>query len=209
VLATHDLEIRGAGEFLGEAQSGEVQEVGLSMYLDMLQTAVQALREGREPELDRPLSAATEVNLHLPCLLPDDYIADVHTRLGLYKRIAAAPDSASLDELTAEIIDRFGVLPAPAERLLQSSRLTLRCRQLGLRRLDVSAQYAHVTFQERNAVDPAAVIALLRKDPRLYRMEGGLKLRIARGAPDAVRHEFAGQLLDQLAASDAGTRPKR
>ncbi|MEY2853925.1 MAG: transcription-repair coupling factor [Pseudomonadota bacterium] len=200
VLATHDLEIRGAGEFLGEAQSGEVQEVGLSMYLDMLQTAVSALREGREPDLDRPLSAASEVNLHLSCLLPDDYIGDVHTRLGLYKRIAAAPDSASLDDLTAEIVDRFGELPPAAQRLLQSSRLTLRCRQLGLRRLDVSAQYAHVTFQERNSVDPGAVIALLRKDPRMYRMEGGLKLRIARGAAEAVRYEFAAQLLDQLAA---------
>jgi transcription-repair coupling factor (superfamily II helicase) len=209
VLATHDLEIRGAGEFLGEAQSGQVQEIGLSMYLDMLQTAVRALREGREPELDRPLSASTEVNLHLPCLLPDDYIGDVHTRLGLYKRIAAAPDGPALDELTAEIVDRFGELPAAADRLLAAARLVLRCRQLGLRHLDVSAQSSHVSFQQHNSVDPGAVIALLQKDPRTYRMEGPLKLRIARGAQDADRPAFANRLLDQLAVRGAAPAAKR
>jgi len=116
VLATHDLEIRGAGEFLGESQSGELTEIGLSMYLDMLERAVKALKEGREPDLNRPLAAATEVNLHLPALLPESYVGDVHMRLGLYKRIAAAADAIALDELQAELVDRFGELPAPAGR---------------------------------------------------------------------------------------------
>jgi transcription-repair coupling factor (superfamily II helicase) len=210
VLATHDLEIRGAGEFLGEAQSGEVQEVGLSMYLDMLQTAVRALREGRDPQLEQPLAAAAEVNLHLPCLLPDDYIGDVHTRLGLYKRIAAAPDTAALDDLTAEIVDRFGALPTPAEHLLHAARLTLRCRAMGLRRLDVSAQSSHITFQQQNAVDPGAVIALLHKNPRLYRMDGPLKLRVADGEPEAAqRAAFAASLLDQLSARRGSAAAKR
>ncbi len=112
VLATHDLEIRGAGEFLGESQSGELTQVGLAMYLDLLERAVEAIKSGTEPDLNRPLSAATEIKLHLPALLPEDYVADVHMRLTLYKRIAAAKDGAELDEMQAEIIDRFG--PAAA-----------------------------------------------------------------------------------------------
>ncbi len=114
VLATHDLEIRGAGELLGESQSGELTEVGLTMYLDMLERAVKALKEGREPELDRPLAATAEVELRLPALLPESYVADVPVRLALYKRLAAAPDNAGIDALTEEIVDRFGPLPPPA-----------------------------------------------------------------------------------------------
>ncbi len=110
VLATHDLEIRGAGEFLGEAQSGELSEVGLSLYLEMLEHAVSAMRAGREPALERPLAASTDIELHLPALLPADYVPDVHLRLALYQRIAAA-DAGALQDMTAELIDRFGALP--------------------------------------------------------------------------------------------------
>ena len=121
MLATHDLEIRGAGEFLGEAQSGELSEVGLSMYLEMLEHAVKAMREGREPALERPLAAASEIELHVPALLPQDYVPDVHLRLALYQRIAAA-DAAALQDMTAELIDRFGALPAPAHNLAAARR---------------------------------------------------------------------------------------
>ena len=131
VLATHDMEIRGAGEFLGESQSGELTEVGLSLYLEMLDATVKALQAGKDPALARPLAAATEVNLHIPCLLPQDYIGDVQTRLGLYKRIAGAPDTQSLQDLQSEIGDRFGALPPAANSLLQTARLALRCRELG------------------------------------------------------------------------------
>ena len=125
VLATHDLEIRGAGELLGEQQSGQMTEIGLALYLDMLEQAVHALKEGREPALDQPLAADTEVELRLPAFIPETYIGDVHVRLALYKRIAAAADEAALDELNAEIIDRFGPLPPSAQHLLRIARLKL------------------------------------------------------------------------------------
>ncbi|HTQ36451.1 MAG TPA: transcription-repair coupling factor [Steroidobacteraceae bacterium] len=197
VLATHDLEIRGAGEFLGEAQSGELTEVGLTMYLDMLDATVRALQAGEDPATVRPLAAATEVNLHVPALLPADYIGDVQTRLALYKRIAAAADGAGLEELRTEIGDRFGALPAAAQNLLQVARLTQRCRAAGIRRLDVGEETSHVVFEEQNHIDPAAVIRLIQRD-RDFRLEGSLRLRIARGAQPAARFSLASALLDQL-----------
>jgi transcription-repair coupling factor (superfamily II helicase) len=197
VLATHDLEIRGAGEFLGEAQSGELTEVGLAMYLDLLDAAVRALKAGGDPAA-LPLAAGAEVNLHQPALLPADYVADVQTRLGLYKRIAASPDAQALDDLQAEIGDRFGALPAPAGSLFQAARITLQCRQLGIRRLDVGAQSSYLIFEEHNRIDPAAVIKLIQREPRVYRLEGSLKLRIARGAPAEGRFALAQQLLSAL-----------
>jgi transcription-repair coupling factor (superfamily II helicase) len=199
VLATHDLEIRGAGELLGEQQSGQMTEIGLSMYLDMLEHAVEALKAGREPALDQPLAAATEVELRLPVLLPESYVADVHVRLSLYKRIAAADSDAALDELAAEIHDRFGPLPSPAQSLLRITRLKLAARSLGVRRLDLGAQGGTVTFEERARVDPATVVRLIQKHPREYRLEGPLKLRVTRSLPsDASRFEFAGELLKRL-----------
>ncbi|MCC6632392.1 MAG: transcription-repair coupling factor [Gammaproteobacteria bacterium] len=198
VLATHDLEIRGAGEFLGESQSGELTEVGLALYLDMLESAVRSLKSGGDGAVGAPLAGSAEVNLHLPALLPSDYVADVQMRLGLYKRIAAAPDAQGLDDLQAEIGDRFGALPPAATQLFHNARLTQQCRALGLRRLDVSTQSSYLVFEEKNAIDPGAVIKLLQKEPRVYRLEGPLKLRIARGAEPAARFEFAQRLLAGL-----------
>ena len=202
VLATHDLEIRGAGELLGESQSGELTEVGLTMFLDLLERAVKALRAGREPALDQPLGAPTEVELRLPALLPDTYVGDVHVRLGLYKRIAAAPDEVALDELTAELVDRFGPLPPPATALLRLTRLRLAARALGVRKLDLGAQGGYVLFGEDNAVDPRAVIRLVQDSSREYRLDGPLKLRISRDLDEEdERFEFAGQLLARLRAA--------
>jgi transcription-repair coupling factor (superfamily II helicase) len=207
VLATHDLEIRGAGEFLGEAQSGELSEVGLTMYLDMLESTVRALKEGTDPALARPLAATAEVNLHMPALLPADYVGDVQTRLGLYKRIAAAPDSQSLDDLQTEIGDRFGPLPQPAQQLIHVARLTQRCRAAGVRRLDVGANSSYLVFEEQNQIDPAAIIRLIQREPRIYRLEGALKLRIAYGAEGPERPALATAMLAQLAPLRAATRP--
>jgi transcription-repair coupling factor (superfamily II helicase) len=199
VLATHDLEIRGAGELLGEQQSGQMTEIGLALYLDMLEQAVKALKDGREPALDRPLAADTEVELRLPAFLPDTYIGDVHVRLSLYKRIAAAADEASLDELTAEIIDRFGSLPASAQHLLRIARLKLLARALGIRRLDLGPQGGYVLFEQENQVDPTAVVRMIEKTPREYRLEGALKLRVLQAiAADEGRFKFAAELLKRL-----------
>ncbi|HPF25384.1 MAG TPA: transcription-repair coupling factor [Steroidobacteraceae bacterium] len=204
VLATHDLEIRGAGELLGESQSGEMTEVGLSMYLDLLDQAVRALKEGRTPRLDQPLSATTEVELRVPALLPVDYIADVPLRLTLYKRIAAATDSATLDELTAELIDRFGELPPAAQNLLAIARLKLTARALGIRRLDLGLQGGYVLFEADAAVDPARLVKLLQSPGREYRLEGPVKLRISRQLErSSDRFEFARSLLEYLGAKAA------
>jgi transcription-repair coupling factor (superfamily II helicase) len=201
VLATHDLEIRGAGELLGEQQSGQMTEIGLAMYLDLLEHAVKALKEGREPALDKPLAAATEVELRLPAFLPEAFIGDVHVRLGLYKRIAAADSAEALDDLTAEVHDRFGALPPPAQSLIRIAKLKLTARALGIRRLDLGPQGGSVTFEERNSIEPATVVRLMQQAPREYRLEGPLRLRIARAMPaEEARFEFGASLMKRLAA---------
>jgi transcription-repair coupling factor (superfamily II helicase) len=199
VLATHDLEIRGAGELLGESQSGELTEIGLTMYLDMLEQAVKALKEGKEPVLDRPLAATAEVELRLPALLPESYVADVPVRLAMYKRLAAAPDNATIDGLTEEIVDRFGPLPPPATHLLRVARLKLAARAIGIRRLDLGPQGGYALFEETNKVDPRAVIRLVQHPDRDYRLEGPLKLRISvESESDVERFEFAERFLAEL-----------
>ncbi len=204
VLATHDLEIRGAGELLGESQSGELTEVGLSLYLDLLEQAVKAMKEGREPALDRPLAATAEVELRIPALLPESYVAEVPVRLALYKRLAASLDNAAIDELTEELVDRFGPLPPPATNLLRVARLKLTARALGIRRLDLGPQGGYALFEEANQVDPRAVIRLVQHPDRDYRLEGALKLRISvESETDAERFEFAEKFLGSLRGTPA------
>jgi transcription-repair coupling factor (superfamily II helicase) len=200
VLATHDLEIRGAGELLGEEQSGEMTEVGLALYVELLERAVTALKSGREPVLDQPLAAATEIELRVPALLPETYIGDVQVRLALYKRIAAAADPAALDELTAELADRFGPLPEAGQNLLRMGRLRIEARRIGVRRLDLGAQGGSVLFEAVNSVDAAAVLRLVQREAREYRLDGPLKLRINRAlAQESDRFAFAADLLNRLA----------
>jgi transcription-repair coupling factor (superfamily II helicase) len=173
------------------------------MFLDMLERAVEALKDGREPQLDKPLAARTEVELHVPAFLPDDYVADVHVRLALYKRIAAA-DAAGLEELTAELVDRFGELPAAAGNLLKVARLKLRARELGVRRLDLAAGGGHVLFEEKNALDPAVVIRLIQKFPKELRLEGSLKLRVTSQLGEvAKRFDYAQDLLQRFSGRSA------
>jgi transcription-repair coupling factor (superfamily II helicase) len=199
VLATHDLEIRGAGELLGEAQSGQMTEVGLSLYLDMLEHAVEALKSGREPALDAPLAAATEVDLRLPAFLPEAYVADVHVRLSLYKRIAAADSDEQLDELAAELHDRFGPPAAAAQNLVRVAKLKLTARRLGVRRLDLGPQGGSVLFEENNRIEPATVVRMIRQGTREYRLEGPLRLRVARALPaESARLDYARELLGRL-----------
>jgi len=205
VLATHDLEIRGAGELLGEEQSGEMTEVGLTMYLDMLDRAVKAMKNGKKIDLEAPLASASEVELRVPALLPEDYVADVHVRLALYKRIAAAPDEAALEELTAELVDRFGPLPIQTQNLLRTARIRLLTRQLGIRRLDFGAHGGYLLFETDNRIDPAAVIRLIQDRSREYKLEGPLKLRVSRDLDDELeRFDFVTALLQRLTSNRVG-----
>jgi len=204
VLATHDLEIRGAGELLGEQQSGEMAEVGLTMYLDMLDRAVKALRAGRRVDLDAPLASQSEVELRVPSLLPEDYVGDVQVRLALYKRIAAAPDEDALDGMLVELTDRFGELPTAARNLLRTARLRLVARRLGLRRVDFGTHGGQLQFEAQNSIDPKKVISLLQSNPREYRLEGPLKLRVSHPLVDEnERFEFVTGLLQRLGGGAA------
>jgi transcription-repair coupling factor (superfamily II helicase) len=177
------------------------------MYLDMLEQAVKALKEGREPAFDRPLAATAEVELRLPALLPEGYVADVPVRLALYKRLAAAPDNAAIDLLTEEIVDRFGPLPPPATNLLRVARLKLMARAIGIRRLDLGPQGGYALFEEQNQVDPRSVLALVQHPDRDYRLEGALKLRISVESDDgAERFELAEKFLAALKGTPIGSK---
>jgi transcription-repair coupling factor (superfamily II helicase) len=165
----------------------------------LLERAVQALREGREPDLEQPLHTGAEVDLQLPALLPEDYIPDVHLRLQLYKRMAAATAGAALDDLQTEMVDRFGPLPPPSVTLLQIHRLRLRAAGLGIRRLEIGAQAGRVEFGAAHHVDPARVVRLLQQGGGRYRMDGEHRLRLKLDMPDAKsRFKAADGLLDSL-----------
>jgi transcription-repair coupling factor (superfamily II helicase) len=198
-LATHDLEIRGAGELLGDEQSGQIQEIGFNLYMELLERAVSALKSGKQPDLERPLDAGPEVELHLPALIPADYVPDVHLRLVLYKRIASTLAREELDELKSEMIDRFGPMPLYAETLFRVTRLKLRAASLGIRKIDVGATAGAITFDTDNKIDPKRVLKLIQGKPQDYRLEGSLKLRFGHIArtEDAL-FERVEQLLDQL-----------
>jgi transcription-repair coupling factor (superfamily II helicase) len=203
-LATHDLEIRGAGEILGEDQSGQIQEVGFGLYMDLLERAIQALRQGKQPDLDRPLDHGTEINLHVPALIPEDYLPDVHERLIIYKRIASAKNTGELQDLQEELIDRFGLLPEYTKNLFRITELKLRANPLGIRKIDLGKQGGRLYFHDKADVDPGKIIALLQGEPQTYRMDGMNKLRVIRELPD-IAHRFIllEQLLDRIAIRHA------
>ena len=179
-LAMHDLEIRGAGEVLGEAQSGEMQEVGFNLFNDMLNIAVKSLKEGREPDLEAPLAVTAEINLHAPALLPEDYCADVHERLVLYKRLANCSTEDELKAMEEELIDRFGLPPEPARTLIEVHRLRIRTQPLGITRLEAGPQSASVQFVPNPPIDPARLIKLIQTR-REYKLAGQDRLRIEQG----------------------------
>jgi transcription-repair coupling factor (superfamily II helicase) len=176
-LASHDLEIRGAGELLGEDQSGQIQEIGFTLYNELLDRAVRALKKGEVPDLDRPLADVTEVDLGVPALLPDDYVPDVHTRLILYKRIASCESEAALRELQVEMIDRFGLLPTQAKNLMEVTHLRLRLQPMGVRKLEVGPQGGRFTFQPTPRIDPARLIALIQSEPKKFKLDPEQRLR--------------------------------
>ena len=172
VLATHDLEIRGAGELLGEGQSGQIQAVGFTLYMEMLERAVKAIRKGEQPNLEQPLGGGPEINLRLPALIPEDYLPDVHARLILYKRIASAEDERALNELQVEMIDRFGLLPEPAKNLMRLTLLKLQAEQLGIKKVDAGPQGGRLEFAADTPVEPLTLIKLIQSQPSRYKFEG-------------------------------------
>jgi len=200
-LATHDLEIRGAGELLGEEQSGQIQEIGFGLYTELLDRAVRALKSGKVPDFDLSSEHETEVELHLPALIPDDYLPDVHTRLTLYKRIASARNEDGLRDLQVEMIDRFGLLPEPTKTLFALSSLKLMATPLGIRKLDLGASGGRLTFRDKPDIEPMAIIRLIQSQPRVYKLDGQDKLRITLDLPGATeRIRAAQELLVQLGA---------
>lgn len=200
-LATHDLEIRGAGELLGEDQSGQMAEVGFSLYTELLERAVRSIKQGKLPDLDAGEEVrGAEVELHVPALIPEDYLPDVHTRLTLYKRISSARDSDALRELQVEMIDRFGLLPDAAKHLFAIAELKLKANTLGIRKLDLGENGGRIVFESKPNIDPMAVIQLIQKQPNLYAMEGPDKLRIKHPLPlPEDRFNAARALLTTLA----------
>jgi transcription-repair coupling factor (superfamily II helicase) len=198
-LATHDLEIRGAGELLGEEQSGQIQEIGYALYMEMLERAVNALKSGKIPQLDQPMHQGPEVDLHVASLLPDSYLPDVHLRLVLYKRIAAAASDEELREMQVEMIDRFGLLPEPAKNLFRIAGYKQAARALGLRKIDVGPGGGSVTFERDTRVEPATLIRYVQQNSRTHRLEGGTKLRFtAKLELDEQRFAAVEQLLEDL-----------
>jgi transcription-repair coupling factor (superfamily II helicase) len=199
-LATHDLEIRGAGELLGEEQSGQIQEIGYALYMEMLDRAVKAMKSGKVPNLDQPMHQGPEVDLHVASLLPDEYLPDVHLRLVLYKRIAAAANADELRELQVEMIDRFGLLPPQAKNLFRIAEFKQTARALGLRKIDVGPGGGSVTFEADTRVDPGTLIRYVQQHSRTHRLDGGTKLRFTlQLEQDTKRFEAVQALLDALA----------
>jgi transcription-repair coupling factor (superfamily II helicase) len=177
-LASHDLEIRGAGELLGDDQSGQIHEIGFTLYNELLERAVQALKEGRTPELELPLHQGPEIDLTLPALIPDDYIEDVHGRLVLYKRIAGAASRTELDELQVEMIDRFGLLPEPAKNLFRVTALKLQAVPLGILKIELGSREGRMLFTAQPAIDTVRLIGLIQTRPNEFRLDGNSKLRL-------------------------------
>jgi transcription-repair coupling factor (superfamily II helicase) len=207
LLATHDLEIRGAGELLGEDQSGHIQNVGFSLYMDYLERAVAALKAGQGPELETALRSDSDIDLHIPALLPEDYLPDVQLRLVLYKRISGTSSAEALRDLQVEMIDRFGLLPAPAKNLLRLAELRLKAKSLGIHKIDIGPQGGRVTFDPRPNVDPMSVVALIQQQPKSYRLEGQDVLRLTASLPEAAnRFEAVETLLGRLSTPAAPSR---
>lgn len=176
-LATHDLEIRGAGELLGEEQSGQIEEVGFALYTEMLDRAVRALKTGKVPDFELTSSNEADIALNIPALIPDDYLPDVNTRLTLYKRIASARNDEELRGLQVEMVDRFGLLPDAVKQLFAVTSLKLAATPLGIRKLELGAQGGRVIFQPQPAIEPLAVIRLIQSQPRVYALDGPDKLK--------------------------------
>ena len=184
-LAMHDLEIRGAGEVLGENQSGNMMEIGFQLYNEMLAEAVRSLKAGKEPDLLAPMQAVTEINLHAPALLPNDYCGDVHLRLSFYKKLATAKTNDQIDALLEEIVDRFGKLPAQAQTLIDVHRLRVLSAPYGVQKVDAAPGVINIAFRPNPPIDPMAIIQMIQKNKHI-KLAGNDKLRVEKALPEAA-----------------------
>ena len=200
VLATHDLEIRGAGELLGDDQSGQIQEIGFALYMELLERAVKAMQAGKLPELEKPLHHGPELDLHVPSMLPEQYLPDVHARLVLYKRISGVESVLELDDLQAETVDRFGALPDPARNLFRIARLRVVAALCGVERFDIGGTSGSVTFVDDPPIDTGALLLFVQRHGKTMRFDGPKKIRFT-GTWEQPEARFASaqQLLDGLA----------
>lgn len=199
-LATHDLEIRGAGELLGSEQSGQIESIGFSLYMDLLENAVKALQEGREPSLDEITQNQVDIELRVPALIPDDYLPDVNMRLSFYKRIASSENRQNLNDLRVELIDRFGLLPEATKNLFAITQLRLAAQPLGLKKIDAGINGGYLEFKPTAQPDPMKFLQLIQSDKGSYKFDGPLKFRFSKSLEDnAERLAFVAELLAKVA----------
>lgn len=199
MLATEDLEIRGAGELLGEQQSGSMQAIGYSLYMEMLEKATKAIQKGKTPNFDAPLSLTAEINLHMPALIPDDYLGDVHQRLLFYKRISNTDQQEKLDNIRMELIDRFGIPPQPVKQLFAVHQLRLKAEHLGITKIDINTNGGYIEFSQDTPVQAMTIISMMQKHPTFFRMEGGQRLKVMVMLEDfQKRIQFINELLESL-----------
>jgi len=187
MLATHDLEIRGAGELLGEGQSGQIHEIGFTLYSELLERAVNALKEGKITDLDQPLDHGPEIELQIPALIPEDYLPDIHSRLVLYKRISSAPGAEELKDLQVEIIDRFGLLPDALKNLIQITTLKIKASQMGIRKIDAGEHGGRLVFCDEPNINPLNIIKLIQTQSDTYKLDGKNKLRFIMSLEDNIK----------------------
>ncbi|UUS59230.1 MULTISPECIES: transcription-repair coupling factor [unclassified Acinetobacter] len=199
MLATEDLEIRGAGELLGEQQSGSMQTIGYSLYMEMLEKATKAIQKGKTPNFDSPLSLTAEISMHMPALIPDDYLGDVHQRLLFYKRISNTDTQEKLDNIRMELIDRFGLPPQAVKQLFSVHQLRLKAEQLGITKIDISSHGGSIEFSPDTPVQAISIIQMMQKHPTFFRMEGGQRLKVMVMLEEYdKRIQFINDLLDSL-----------
>lgn len=202
-LASHDLEIRGAGELLGDEQSGHMQKIGFSLYTEMLEEAVAAMKAGRTPSTDLQSDSVVELNLHIPALIPEDYLPDVHTRLIMYKRISSAKDLDELEDLQVEMIDRFGLLPRQLSLLFALTKLKLKSMPYGIKKIDANVSSGRIEFNQHTSVDPLSLVKIIQNDPQTYKLGSANQLQFKHDCEDAEKKmEFIGALLDKMTISN-------
>ena len=198
-LASHDLEIRGAGELLGDEQSGHMQKIGFSLYTEMLEQAVAAIKSGRRPDLDMDLSKSIEVNLRIPALIPEAYLPDVHLRLIMYKRISASLDDDDLRELQVEMIDRFGLLPESLKLLFGVTQLKLNAGKYGIKKIDANVKTGRIEFKAQTPIDPMSLVEMIQNDPLTYKLGGANSLQFTHNCDEgADKLDFIRKLLDNF-----------